>query len=108
MSLLGWVLLEYLVHADVWIRTTVSAGAPPVTALVLLALVVALAIAIACASQSLLCILLSVGVRSAAPGREDHPGPGSLSVAWSAPVGGIGPRAPGGRLRRPRSPQAAL
>lgn len=55
MSLLGWVLLERFVHADVAIRTTVSAGAPPVTAL--LALVVALAILMAYTFQALLCTL---------------------------------------------------
>lgn len=108
MSLLGWILLERFAHADVWIRTTVNAGAPPVTALVLLALVVALAILMANTFRALLCTLLAMGVRPDASGLDDHSGPGSLSLGRSAPVGGIGPRAPGGRLRRPGSVQAAI
>lgn len=99
--MLWWVLLERFVHADVAIRMTVSAGAPPVTALVLVALVIALAILMAYTFQALLCTLLALGVHSDAPGPDDQPGRGSLSLVWSAPVGGTGPRAPGRRRRRP-------
>lgn len=67
MSLLGWVWLECFVHADVAIRTTVSAGAPPVTALVLVALVVTLAIVMAYTFQALLCSPPPRGVHSDAP-----------------------------------------
>lgn len=108
MLLLGWVLLERLVQADVAIRTTVSAGAPPMPALALIALVVALTILMACASHALLGTLLAIRVHAEAPGLEDKHGPGSLSLVWSAPVGGTGPRAPGRRRRRPGSLHAAL
>ena len=108
MLLLGCVLLERFVHADVAIRTTVSAGLPPVTALVLVALVVALAILMAYTFQALLCNLLAMRSHSDAPGHDDQPGPGSLSLVWSAPIGGTGPRAPGRPRRRPKSLQAAL
>ena len=105
MPLLGWVLLEHIVRADVWIRTTATAGAPPFPALVLLALVVALAIVLAHALQALLFALLPIAVRSDGPNPDSHGGRGSLSPAWSAPAGGMGPRAPGGRLRRLGSPR---
>ena len=107
MLLLGCVLLERFVHADVAIRTTVSAGLPPVTALVLVALVVALAILMAYTFQALLCTLLAIWVRSDAPDLDDRSGPGSLSLVWSAPVDGSGPRPPGRPLRRPGSLRAA-
>jgi hypothetical protein len=106
--LLGWGLLERFVQADVAIRTTVGAGVPPVTALVLVALVVALAILMARTVHALLCTLPPPGVHSDAAGLDDQPGPGSLSLVLSAPVGGTGPRAPGRRRRRPGSLHATL
>jgi hypothetical protein len=106
--LLGWVLLECFVHADVAIRTTLSADAPPVTALVLIALVIALTILMARTFQALLCTLPAPRVHSDAPGLDDQPGPGSLSLVLSAPVGGTGPRAPGRHRCRPGSLHAAL
>jgi hypothetical protein len=106
--LLGWGLLERFVQADVAIRTTVSAGVPPITALVLVALVVALAILMARTFHALLCTLPAPGVHSVALGRRDLHGPGFLSLVLSAPVGGTGPRAPGGSPRRPGSLHAAL
>ena len=108
MSLLWWGLLERFVHADVAIRTTVSVGVPPLTALVLVALVVALAILMARTFQALLCTIPAPGVHSDALRLDDRPGPGSLSLVLSAPVGGTGPRAPGGRRCRPGSLHAAL
>jgi hypothetical protein len=106
--LLGWGLLERFVQADVAIRTSVIAGVPPVTALVLVALVVALAILMKRTVHALLCTLPSPGVHSDALRLDDQPGPGFLSLVLSAPVGGTGPRAPGGHRRRPVSLHAAL
>ncbi|MET3948902.1 hypothetical protein ABIB49_003628 [Arthrobacter sp. UYCu512] len=108
MLLLGWVLLERFVHADVAIRTTFSAGAPPVTALLLVALAVALTVLMACALQALLCTLLVTRGYSEAPGLEGQHGLLSLSLVRSAPVGGTGPRAPGRPRRRPGSFLTAL
>lgn len=97
MLLLGWGLLERFVDADVAIRTTVSSGVPPVSALVFVALVLALAILMARTFQALLCTLPAPGVHAVALRLDDRQGPGFLSLVLSAPVGGTGPRAPGGR-----------
>ena len=102
MSLLGLILLERFVQADVAIRTTVSAGVPPVTTFALIALVLALTILMAYTFRALLCTLVALVVRANAPEPDDQPRQGSLSLVWSAPTGGAGPRAPG-RHDRPRS-----
>jgi len=108
VSLLGWDLLERFVHIDVLIRTTISAGAPPMTALVMLALAVAVAVFMAYAFQSLLYALLVPAASTYPPqGLEDQPKPGALSLLLATPVGGTGPRAPGVTSRRPGSPKTA-
>ncbi|RAX16992.1 hypothetical protein DC347_10255 [Pseudarthrobacter sp. AG30] len=106
--LLGWVMLEHFVCADVAIRTTLSAGMPPVTALLLVALVVALTVLMACASHALLRTLLAGRGHAAAQGLDVRRGSVQVSLACSVPVGGAGPRAPGARRRRPGSLPAAL
>lgn len=95
MSLLGWLLLERFVQADVAVRTRVSAGAPPMTAFALIALVLALTILMAFTFRALLCIVVALVVSANVPEPDDQPRPGSLSLAWSAPTGAAGPRAPG-------------
>lgn len=106
--MLGWDLLERFVHVDVLIRTTLSAGAPPMTALVVLAVAVAVAVFMAYTFQSLLYALLVSAASTYPPqGLEDQPNPGALSLLISTPVGGAGPRAPGVTSRRPGSAQTA-
>ena len=107
MSLLGWVLLEHFVLADVAIRTTFSAGAPPLTAFALMALVLAVTVLMAHTFRALLCAVVALVVQADTPAMHSEPQPGSLSLVWSVPKGGTGPRAPGWLLRRPRSLQTA-
>ena len=107
MSLLGWVLLEHFVLADVAIRTTVSAGAPPLTAFALLALVLAVTVLMAHTFRALLCAVVALVVHTNPPAMDNEPQPGSLSLIRSVPKGGTGPRAPGWLRCRPRSLQTA-
>jgi len=107
VSLLGWDLLERFVHVDVLIRTTLSAGAPPMTALAVLAVAVAVAVFMAYTFQSLLYALRVPTASTYPQGPEDQPKPGALSLLLSTPVGGTGPRAPGVTSRRPGSPKTA-
>ena len=100
MFLLGLALLERFVHADVAFRMMANASLPEVTDLVLFALIAAVASLVACTFQALLHTLLGVRADTGGPGQVEQAGPGSLSLARSAPVGGTGPRAPGGRRSR--------
>lgn len=105
--MLGWVLLGHFVQADVAIRTTVSAGTPPLTAFALLALVLAVTVHMAHTFRALLCAVVALVVRTNAPSVRDEPQPGSLSLIRSVPKGGTGPRSPGWLHCRPRSLGAA-
>lgn len=88
VSLLGCVLFERFVHADVAIRTTVSAGAPPATALALLALVVTLAILMAYTFHALLYTLLAVEVLATPRVRMTRPV--QAPCPWSCPHPSVG------------------
>ncbi|MFC4241818.1 hypothetical protein ACFOYW_00415 [Gryllotalpicola reticulitermitis] len=100
MPSLGWALLEHLVWADVWARTSINAAAQPTTALVLFALVTALMLAITHTVRAILLTLLRLAMRPGAPLTAGRPDDIGAHTSARIPVGGMGPRAPGQRSRR--------
>jgi len=107
MAALGWMLLEHLVDAETWLRVGLGAGASPATTLVLLALVAALVLALGHAGARIACVLLVLRVRADAAPAPAAPVPLLAPRSSIVPSGGMGPRAPAGRLCRPGSSAAA-
>jgi len=101
----GLEFLERFVQLDVALRASFGSGLPPIAAVALLALVVATAIVMAHTFQALLNRLVAF-FGGAVVGVTDEPlRRPPVSSAWPPPVGGPGPRAPGGHGNRPLSHQ---